>query len=194
MTRIARALNSDDLGHYETDCDSDVLQATGSAAVKRNLGVLIIEAKEGCAGGGSDSVARIKDLEAALGLHIKRLARRWSVRVQVEGVAAKVVKELILDRCGVCQGRGFIPMKYDGSRLVAIVEDLEDGAKDVECQTCLGSGQARRDYHDRAKCAGFTDYTKRLGEWWESVLKSCCDAELNARSAIWKKLKTTRFS
>lgn len=193
MTRLARALNSDDLGHYETDCDSDVLQATGAAAIKGNLGVLILEAKEGSAGTNADSVARIKDLEAALIIQVKRMARRWSVRVDVEGVAAKVAKELILDRCVLCQGRGFIPMKYDGTRLVGGVEDEGDKTKDVECTTCLGSGQARRDYHGRTQAAGWSEYTKQLGEWWEAILNSCCDAELNARAAIWRKLKSHRI-
>lgn len=79
-------------------------------------------------------------------------------------------------------------MKYDGRRMVAVnIED--DSAKDVDCTVCLGSGAARRDYHARARAAGLSDYTKRLGEWWESILQSCCDAEISARRAIWKRLK-----
>lgn len=189
MTRIASALNSDDLSHRERDCDTDVLQATGLTSINRSLGVLIVEAKEACAGESAHSVARIHDLQEALEPQVKRIARRWSVRVDVAGVAAKVVKELILDRCGVCQGRGFIPMKYDGTRLVVVTEDEGDLTKDVDCSVCIGSGQARRDYHDRAKSAGWDEYTQRLGEWWEAVLQSCCDAELNARAEIWKRLR-----
>jgi hypothetical protein len=152
------------------------------------LGVLILEAKEGAAGEGSHAVARVKDLEMALRGRIKRIAQRWQLRVSVDNVAGKVAQELILDRCGVCHGRGVIPMRYDGQRMVAVsVED--DGVKDVDCSVCLGSGAARRDYHGRAKAAGFPEYTKRLGDWWEAVLQSCCDAEISARHAIWRRLR-----
>jgi hypothetical protein len=109
VTRLARALNSDDLSHAEGPCDADVLQAAGFTAIHRNLGVLIIEAKEGAAGEGSHAVARIKDLEHALGLRIKRMAQRWRIRVDVGRVASQVARELILDRCTHCQGRGFCP-------------------------------------------------------------------------------------
>lgn len=187
MSRIARALNSDDLTHEEFDCDADVLQATGASAIHRNLGVLIVEAKEGAAGEGSHSVARIKDLEIALQAKVKAIAQRWHLRVDVERVASKVARELILDRCGVCHGRGVIPMRYDGQRMVAVAGE-DEGAKDVECAVCLGSGAARRDYLGRAKAAGFYEYTKRLSEWWEAVLQSCCDAEVDARQAIWRRL------
>jgi hypothetical protein len=188
MTRLARALNSDDLKHHEHDCDVDVLQATGSTAIQKALGVLILEAKEGAAGEGSHAVARIKDLEVGLQGRVKRIAQRWQLKVDVERVASKIARELILDRCGVCHGRGVIPMKYDGQRMVAVVVDEDEGAKDVECTVCLGSGAARRDYHGRAKAAGFHEYTKRLGEWWDAVLQSCCDAELDARHTVWRRL------
>lgn len=188
MTRLARALNSGDLTHEPFDCDADVLQATGTAAIKKTLGVLILEAREGAAGAGSHAVARIKDLEQGLERHLKRLAMRWRVRVDVAGVSAQVARELVLDRCNVCQGRGTIPMKYDGHRLVAVNGD-EDLTKDVDCTVCLGSGAARRDYYARAKAAGFSDYTQRLSDWWEEALRSCCDAEISARQAIWRKLK-----
>jgi hypothetical protein len=186
MTRLSSALSSSDLSHREWDCDTDTLQATGLAGIRYNLGVLILEAKEGCAGESSHSVARIKDLEEAMEPHVKRIGRRWRIHVNVRGVAARVVRELILDRCSVCQGRGLIPMKYDGTRLVVVSDDLD--AKDVECSVCLGSGSARRDYYGRAKSAGWPEYTKRFGEWWEAVFQSCCDAELNARINIWKRL------
>ena len=189
MTRLARALNSDDLGHYERACDSDVLQATGLTSIRKTLGVLIIEAKEGCAGESQDSVSRVRDLQSALGPHILRIARRWRFRVNVDGVAAQVTRELILDRCPVCQGRGVIPMKYDGQRLVAVSSDADGTAKDVECSVCLGSGQAKRDYLSRAKAAGLSEYTRQLSEWWEAVLQSCCDAELSARHSINRRLK-----
>lgn len=165
----------------------DMLQATGIVSINRNLGVLILEAKEGCAGEGSHSVARIRDLETAIELRVKRMARRWGIRVDQVRVAAQVARELILDRCSQCQGRGLIPMKYDGTRLIAVDGD-DDGIKDVECSVCLGSGAARRDYHARTRAAGLNEYSKKLSEWWEALLQSCCDAELSARRAIWKRL------
>ena len=189
MSRLARALNSSDLAHQENDCDVDMLQAAGLTAIGRSLGMLILEAKEGAAGEGSHAVARIKDLEEALKPRISRIARRWRVRVDVDGVSVKVARELILDRCSVCQGRGTIPMKYDGQRMVAVSEDLDGSAKDVDCHVCLGSGAAKRDYHGRAKSAGWKEYTKQLGEFWEALLNSCTDAELSARVAMWGRLK-----
>jgi len=192
MTRLARALNSDDLTHHEQDCDADVLQASGFTAIHKNLGVLIIEAKEGAAGDGPHAVARIKDFEEALERRVKAIAQRWRVRVNARAVSAHVVREIVLDRCGHCQGRGFIPMRYDGQRMVAVVGD-DEGAKDVECHVCFGSGTAKRDYQGRAKSAGWPEYTKQLAEWWEAVLQSCCDAEMSARRSIWLKLrKNTR--
>ena len=181
MTRLARALNSSDLSHEEFTCDADVLQAAGFTAIHRNLGVLIIEAKEGAAGEGSHAVARIKDLEHALGLRIKRMAQRWRIRVDVERVASQVARELILDRCMNCQGRGYLPMSY--------VSGHVDDEVNMSCEPCRGTGAGKRDYHSRSKSAGFTDYTKQLGEWWEAVIQSCCDAENAARSAFFGKLK-----
>lgn len=191
MTRLARALNSSDLAHKEADCDVDVLQATGATSIHKNLGVLIVEAKEAAAGEDSHSVARIKDLEHALKPRVRRLAQRWKLRVDVDKVAIKVTRELILDRCTVCQGRGLIPMKYDGTRMVAVNHDDDGSAKDVECSVCFGSGAAKRDYVGRAKSAGWAEYGKCLGEWWEALLQSCCDAEISARSAIWRRLRDT---
>lgn len=189
VSRLARALNSSDLQHREHTCDVDHLKAAGLTAIRKNLGVLIVEAREGAAGEGSHAVARIKDLERALIPRITRMAQRWSLRVDAEKVSVQITKELVLDRCSKCQGRGFIPMKYDGQRLVAVSEDLDGAAKDVECDLCLGSGASRRDYHARAKSAGFDDYDKRLSDWWEAVLQSCADAELSARQAMWRRLR-----
>jgi hypothetical protein len=181
VSRLARALNSDDLTHRPTDCDADILQATGTTAIYRSLGVLIIEAKEGAAGEGSHAVARIKDLEQGLGLHLKRMARRWHLRVSTDGVSAQMARELILDRCEQCQGRGYLPMSY--------VSGHVDEEVNMNCEGCHGTGAGRRDYHARAKSAGFTEYTKRLGEWWDAVMQSCSDAESSARRLIWRKLK-----
>jgi hypothetical protein len=196
MSRLAKALNSSDLSHSDPEkaslqYDVELLQACGLTAISRSLGVLIVEAKEGAAGEGSHAVARIKDLEDGLKPRVGRLARRWRVRVNVDGVSVKVARELILDRCGVCQGRGFIPMKYDGQRMVAISDDMGSSTMDVECHVCLGSGVARRDYLGRAKSAGLKEYTKLLGEFWEALLSSCADAELSARVAMWRRLKTS---
>lgn len=182
MTRLARALNSDDLKHEDRPCDVDVLQAAGLTAIKRGLGMLVLEAKE------AQSVARIKALEASFCGVVHKWARRWKVRVEAASVAAFMVRELVLDRCLVCQGRGFIPMKYDGQRMVAVIED-EGPTKDVDCSVCLGSGAARRDYHGRAKAAGWKEYDKRLGEWWEAMLGHFADAELGARQEMYRRLK-----
>jgi hypothetical protein len=179
MTRLARALNSDDLSHQEGPCDADVLQATGTTAIYRNLGVLILEAREGAAGEGSHAVARIKDLEHALEDRIKRVAQRWNIRVDLHGVASQVARELILDRCTQCQGRGFLPMSYVSGQ----AEDVN-----MDCQSCHGTGAGRRDYHARAKSAGWSNYDQRLGEWWEAVIQSCGDAEALARVAVWRRL------
>lgn len=181
MTRLARALSSSDLTHEEFACDADVLQAAGFTAIRQSLGVLILEAKEGAAGEGAHAVARIKDLEDALGLRIKRMAQRWNLRVNVGGVASQVARELILDRCPHCQGRGFMPMSY--------VSGQADDEVNMNCETCHGTGAGKRDYHARSKSAGFTDYTPRLGDWWEAVIQSCCDAEHSARSGIRKLLR-----
>lgn len=83
-------------------------------------------------------------------------------------------------------------MKYDGQRMVAVNTD-EDLTKDVDCVSCFGSGAARRDYHARAKSAGWREYEKRLGEWWEAVLQSCADAEASARRLIYLKLKKPKI-
>jgi hypothetical protein len=182
MTRLARALNSDDLSHEEGPCDTDVLQATGTVSIYRGLGVLILEAKEGAAGEGAHAVARIKDLERALGARIKRMAQRWRLRVDVDGVASQIARELILDRCLHCQGRGFTPMSYTSS------DEIFDEVN-MTCEPCHGSGAGRNDYHARYKAAGFNEYTRQLGDWWEAVIQSCCDAENSARSYVWRKLK-----
>lgn len=157
-------------------------------AIHRKLGVLIVEAKEGAAGEGSHAVARIKDLEQALEPRLKRIARRWHIRIYADTAAKKVAQELIIDRCLVCHGRGFIPMKYDGQRMVVVSDDADDSARDVDCHACFGSGAGKRDLDGRAIAAGWGTYTKQLGEWWEAVLQSCADAELSARQAMWRRL------
>ena len=180
MTRLARALSSSDLTHEEFACDADVLQAAGFTAIHRNLGVLIVEAREGAAGDGPHAVARIKDLEHALEARIKRMAMRWRLKVDARGCAVQVARELILDRCTSCQGRGFLPMSY--------VSGQADDEVNMDCQSCHGSGAGKRDYHARSKAAGFKDYTERLGEWWESVIQICSDAEASARTSMWRRL------
>jgi hypothetical protein len=182
MTRLSRALNSSDLTHQANLCDADVLQASGFTAIHKNLGVLILEAKEGAAGEGSHAIARIKDLEHALEARIKRVAQRWRIRVDPHGVSVQIARELILDRCQECQGRGYLPMSYISGQV--------DDEVNMDCQSCHGSGAGRRDYHARAKSAGWSEYEKRLSEWWEAVIQSCCDAENSARRSISLKLKT----
>ena len=180
MSRLASALNSKDLTHEEADCDVDVVRAAGLTSISKSLGMLIVEARESAAGESSHSIARIRALEACLWPYIQRWARRWSIRLSPKPVASQIVRELILDRCFTCQGRGFIPMRYDGNREEEV---------NIDCSICLGSGQARRDYRARAKSAGHGDYSKYLAEWWEAALTRCAEAEADARGAFWRRLK-----
>lgn len=153
--------------------------AAGLTAINKPLGMLILEAKESAAGESPHSVARIKALEASLEVYVQRWARRWSIRLSVVPVASQIVRELILDKCLHCQGRGFIPLKYDGSR---------DETVNTDCTECLGSGQGRRDYHARGKAAG-REYDRYLSEWWEAALGWCAEAESTARASMWRRLR-----
>ncbi len=188
MSRIARALNSGDLSHHEHACDVDVLLAAGAVARRRPLGVLIVEAIEGAAGDGPHAQARVCDLQTAIVGLVSRIAMRWRLAVDARAVARLVVRELVLDRCHVCHGRGYLPLRYDGSR----AELGEDSRRRADCHTCLGSGQSRRDPDARARAAGHASYSARLGEWWDAVLTACAQAELSARCGIGRRLRDNR--
>jgi hypothetical protein len=80
----------------------------------------------------------------------------------------------------ICQGRGFIPLSYSAA---------EENAWS-DCTSCLGSGQARRDYEARAKAAGHKSYGTDLDQFWDSVLERCADLELSALRNMKKRLRT----
>jgi hypothetical protein len=98
LSRLARALTSHDLKHHERPCDVDVIQAAGLSGIKRKLGVLILEAREGCAGESSDSKSRLRDLFEALHQKIKKEAMRSRLKVNALNVSALILRELVLDR------------------------------------------------------------------------------------------------
>jgi len=189
LTRLSSALNSSDLTHYESDCDSDLIRAAGLTSIKKTLGVLIVEATEGATGDCPHSAARVRDLQNALHSRVQRWARRCNIKVNRAGVAALIVRELILDRCPHCQGRGHIPMRYDGQRLVVVGIETVDPTVDADCPVCLGSGKAKRNYHARAKAAGLEDYDRRLDDFWKYALDACAEAEASARADMWRRLR-----
>jgi hypothetical protein len=189
VSRLARALCSHDLKHYERPCDVDVLQAAGLSGIKKRLGVLILEAREGCAGESSDSKARLRDLFEALHAKIKKDAMRAKLRVNALNVAALMMRELVLDRCQVCQGRGFLPMRYDGRRFVVVGGENHEATNESECTVCFGSGAARRIPANRERAAGI-GYDKRLSEWWDAVLTELTYLEGEARRSIFSRLST----
>jgi hypothetical protein len=185
LSRIAAALNSSDLSHQRDDrepgiVDVDIVRSLGLTAIRRSLGVALLECRNTCAGDSPHDVARIKELTKMVQSVVQRHAMREGVRVSFKGVAAQVVKELILDRCQTCQGRGVLPMRYDGSGFVIDGTERGESSKDADCPTCLGSGRPRRDAEGRARAAGWDSYTRELGEWWERLYSRLCDAEMVA--------------
>lgn len=173
MTRIASALNSDDLTHEDQACDVDTVRALGLTAINRPLGVLIIEAMEACAGDGPDSRARIRELTEAVRGLVQAQSARQSIKVNFASVADLIVRELVLDRCSRCGGRGFLPLAYG--------PDASGDLTGEDCPTCLGSGRARRDFKGRAKAAGLPDYSRPLDAFWEAVEGRLAEAEMDAR-------------
>lgn len=171
MSRIAAALNTDDLAHHEQPCDSDTVRALGLTAIHRSLGVLIMEAKEACAGDSPHDAARIRDLIGAVRHVIQKQARRDKLVINSMAVASHVVRELVMDRCPRCQGRGFLPMSFG--------PEAEDG-RGVTCPDCQGSGRARLDHRARARVAGHDSYSIVLKRFYEAVEKRLAEAEWTA--------------
>jgi hypothetical protein len=172
MSRIAAALNSDDLQHHERPCDADTVRALGLTAIHRSLGILLIEAKEACAGDSPHDAARLRDLIGAVKNVTQRQADRDKLSLNAQAVAEVLVKELILDRCPRCQGRGFLPLAYG--------PDQADDARGADCPTCFASGRARRDLEGRASAAGLSTYSTRLQRFYEAMESRLAEAEILA--------------
>lgn len=173
MTRISSALNSDDLSQQERPCDVDTVRALGLTAIHRGLGVLVMEALEACAGESPHDVARVRELIAAVQERVKSQARRDKIQVRVWPVAEFLVRELILDRCPRCSGRGFLPLAYG--------PDAGTELRGEECPSCHGSGRARRDLHGRARAAGYDEYTPALKAFYEAMEGRLSEAEAASR-------------
>ena len=173
MTRIASALQSSDLQHHERPCDSDTVRALGLTAIHRSLGVLVMEALESCAGDSPHDAARVRDLIAAVQPKVKAQAQRDKIKVRVWPVAEFLVREIILDRCPRCGGRGFLPLAYG--------PEASEELKGEECPSCMGSGRARRDFHGRARAAGHDDYSVALKRFYEALETRLSEAEQAAR-------------
>jgi hypothetical protein len=188
MSRLSQALTSSDLMHHERPCDVDMVRAAGLTSIRKKLGVLILEAREGCAGESSDSKARLRDLFEALHEKIKRDAMRAKIKLHALNVASLMLRELILDRCQVCQGRGFLPMSYDGRRFVVVGGEEKEATNEAECTACFGSGAARRQPINRERAAG-VEYSKRLSDWWEAMLTEFVYLEGEARREMWLRNK-----
>lgn len=173
MSKVAAALESTDLRHYaERGCDVDTVRALGLAGIRHPLGVLVVEALEGCAGESRDSRARLRDLTEAVRRVVERQAARHRIAVQHKAVAGLVVRELVLSQCPRCQGRGFLPLAYGP-------EVRED--RGAECMACFASGRARRDFGERARVAGHPEYSAALQRFYESVEGAIAYAEMCAR-------------
>lgn len=173
MTRISSALNSSDLRHKEASCDADTLQALGLTAIHRSLGVLVMEALESCAGDSPHDAARIRELTKAVWRIVCKQADRDRIKIRFWPVAEFLVRELILDRCPRCGGRGFLPLAYG--------PDAGAELKGEECTDCHGSGRARRDFHGRARAAGHPEYNVALKRFYEALDGRLSEAEQAAR-------------
>lgn len=177
MIRIARALHSSDLSHRHLNrepglVDCDVVRAAGLTGIRRSLGVAIFECKNACAGDNPHDAARVRDLIELVRRAVESQAKRDKLTLHHRNVAAFMVRELVLDRCPRCQGRGFLPLAYGPDTAVE-----ERGA---DCPTCLGSGRARRDFEGRSRAAGHPDYNAPLKRFWEAVESRLVEAEAAA--------------
>lgn len=183
IERIAAALQSSDLSHHERPCDSDTVRALGLAGVHRSLGVLIMEAKEACAGSSYGDAAKVRDLIGAVQNVVRKQARRDNLVVNAYAVAALMVKEIILDRCPRCSGRGFLPLSYsqiENDRSQNGGDNPHSGDRGVDCPTCFASGRAPRNFDERVRVAGLDAYTIALKRFYEALEGRLAEAELGA--------------
>lgn len=172
MTTIARALQSSDLAHHERPCDVDTVRALGLTAIRRPLGVLILEAKEACAGDSHDAVTRMRALIEAVHKLVHKEADRAGIKVHYMPVAVHMVREIMFP-CGRCGGRGFIPLVYGPEAS----DNLAD-TPGVTCPSCEGSGRPPRDFKARVRVAGHPTYKDALRRFYEAV-------ELRVSAAEW---------
>lgn len=173
MTQISRALHSSDLTHRERPCDADTVRALGLTAIHRGLGVLVMEALESCAGDSPHDAARVRDLIAAIRPKVQSQADRDGITVRVWSVSEFLARELILDRCPRCSGRGFLPLSYG--------PDSTDELRGEACPSCDASGRSRRDLFGRARAAGYPEYDGALKRFYEALEARLSDAEQAAR-------------
>jgi len=173
MSRIASALHSGDLTHHERPCDADTVRALGLTAIHRSLGVLVMEALESCAGDSPHDAARVRDLTRAVWRIVCKQADRDKLKVRFWPVAEFLVREIILDRCPRCGGRGFLPLQYG--------PEATDELRGEECPSCMGSGRAQRDFQGRARAAGFDEYSGALKRFYEALEGRLSEAEQAAR-------------
>jgi hypothetical protein len=132
-----------------------------------------MEALEACAGDSPHDAARVRDLISAVMPKVQAQARRDKIEVRVWSVAEFLVREIILDRCPRCGGRGFLPLQYGPES----TEEL----RGEECPSCSGSGRAMRDLHGRARAAGHDEYDGALKRFYEALETRLSEAEQAAR-------------
>lgn len=173
MTRISSALNSDDLSQQERPCDVDTVRALGLTAIHRGMGVLMMEALESCAGDSSHDRSRVRQLIAAVQERVRKQAQRDKIAIRLWPVAEFLVRELLIDRCPRCSGRGFLPLAYG--------PDAGTELRGEECPSCSGSGRAKRDLNGRARAAGHDEYSPALRAFYEALEGRLSEAESAAR-------------
>lgn len=167
MTRLSAALNSDDLYHHERLCDVNFVHGAGACHFRRFWGIQIIEAREASAGEDWHSAARVRALQWTLARKVDRWSRNERMRVPAYPVACLMTRELLLDQCPRCEGRGFLPLSY------GLDAADQTGA---ECPDCGGRGKAKANKAAREEAIG-RPYDAKLDDWWERVIARCMDAE-----------------
>ena len=76
------------------------------------------------------------------------------------GIAMQVVRELMLDKCPVCQGRGYIPASADG-----------ENEREHSCLACNSTGKIAQDDGQRALMAGADRYTNDLARVYAETIE-----------------------
>lgn len=183
MTYLARAMNSSDLSHKETRCDTDTLQAaalTAAMSPRLALGVLLKEGYEAAISGGWDDDRRLLELQCMVAKLVVTQSNKYKLKVNAAEVSEHMVAEYLWNRCPLCDGRGFLPLSYG------------DGASDelagAECHQCLGSGNGPADYAGRERALQMT-YGGKAAEFWERVLVKMDLAKYEAGREMGRRLK-----